>query len=137
MTMDINTDYSVISPYPIMIMLSFAAGLTVSYLLDRRGGVPETVCRYLMLLSPLMIRLLAEETYYSAWQYIPVLTLSMAAAAFSNFMGSVYVVTKQSKASFWTSLVGACRSPSLSAMAESCQASINTVARMVRMVGIL
>ena len=58
-------------------------------------------------LSPLMIRLLAEETYYSAWQYIPVLTLSMAAAAFSNFMGSVYVVTKQSKASFWTSLVGA------------------------------
>ena len=31
----------------------------------------------------------------------------MAAAAFSNFMGSVYVVTKQSKASFWTSLVGA------------------------------
>ena len=58
-------------------------------------------------LSPLLIRLLAEETYYSAWQYIPVLTLSMAAAAFSNFMGSVYVVTKQSKASFWTSLVGA------------------------------
>ena len=58
-------------------------------------------------LSPLLIRLLAEESYYSAWQYIPVLTLSMAAAAFSNFMGSVYVVTKQSKASFWTSLVGA------------------------------
>ena len=58
-------------------------------------------------LSPLLIRLLAEETYYSAWQYIPVLTLSRAAAAFSNFMGSVYVVTKQSKASFWTSLVGA------------------------------
>ena len=53
-------------------------------------------------LSPLLIRLLAEEAYYSAWQYIPVLTLSMAAAAFSNFMGSVYVVTKQSKASFWT-----------------------------------
>lgn len=58
-------------------------------------------------LSPLLIRLLAEETYYSAWQYIPVLTLSMAAAAFSNFLGSVYVVTKQSKATFWTSLVGA------------------------------
>ena len=61
----------------------------------------------IIVLSPLLIRLLAEEAYYSAWQYIPVLTLSMAAAAFSNFMGSVYVVTKQSKASFWTSLVGA------------------------------
>lgn len=30
----------------------------------------------------------------------------MAAAAFSNFMGSVYVVTKKSAASFWTSLAG-------------------------------
>ena len=54
MSIRINTDYSVISPYPIMIMLSFAAGLTASYLLDRRGGVPKTVCRYLMLLSPMM-----------------------------------------------------------------------------------
>ena len=58
-------------------------------------------------LSPVLIRVLAEETYYSAWRYIPMLTLSMAAAAFSNFMGSVYVVTKKSTASFWTSLVGA------------------------------
>ena len=58
-------------------------------------------------LSPLLIRLLAEEAYYDAWRYIPVLTLSMAAAAFSNFLGSVYVVTKRSAASFWTSLSGA------------------------------
>ena len=58
-------------------------------------------------LSPLLIRLLAEEAYYDAWQYIPALTLSMAAAAFSNFLDSVYVVTKRSAASFWTSLAGA------------------------------
>ena len=58
-------------------------------------------------LSPLLIRLLADEPYYEAWQYIPMLTLSMAAAACSNFMGSVYVVTKKSSASFWTSLAGA------------------------------
>ena len=56
-------------------------------------------------LSPLLIRLLAEEAYYDAWRYIPVLTLSMAAAAFSNFLGSVYVVTKRSAASFWTYIV--------------------------------
>ena len=54
MSIRINTDYNVISPYPVMMILSFAAGLTASYLLDRRGGVPKTVCRYLMLLSPLM-----------------------------------------------------------------------------------
>ncbi len=58
-------------------------------------------------LSPLLIRLLAAEDYCDAWRYIPVLTLSMIAAAFSNFMGSVYVVTKKSKASLWTSLFGA------------------------------
>lgn len=57
--------------------------------------------------SPLLIRILADEPYFSAWRYIPMLTLSMVAAAFSSFMGSVYVVTKKSTASFWTSLVGA------------------------------
>lgn len=57
--------------------------------------------------SPLLIRILADESYFSAWRYIPMLTLSMVAAAFSSFMGSVYVVTKKSTASFWTSLVGA------------------------------
>ena len=35
------------------------------------------------------------------------LLLGTFAAAFSNFMGSVYVVTKKSTASFWTSLAGA------------------------------
>lgn len=57
--------------------------------------------------SPLLIRILADPSYYDAWRYVPMLTLSMAAAAFSNFMGSVYVVTKKSTASFWTSLAGA------------------------------
>lgn len=57
--------------------------------------------------SPLLIRILADEPYFSAWRYIPMLTLSMVAAAFSSFMGSVYVVTKKSTASFWMSLVGA------------------------------
>ena len=58
-------------------------------------------------LSPLLIRLLAAKSYYDAWRYIPILTLSMIAAAFSSFMGSVYVVTKKSAASIWTSLFGA------------------------------
>lgn len=57
--------------------------------------------------SPLLIRLLAAESYYDAWRYIPILTLSMIAAAFSNFMGGVYVVTKKSTASLWISLAAA------------------------------
>ena len=58
-------------------------------------------------LSPILIHILADEPYYDAWRYIPILTLSMAASAFSDFMGSVYVVTKKSSASFWTSMLGA------------------------------
>lgn len=61
----------------------------------------------IIVFSPLLIRLLAAESYYDAWRYIPILTLSMIAAAFSNFMGSVYVVTKKSTASLWISLAGA------------------------------
>lgn len=37
--------------------------------------------------SPLLIRLLADEPYYEAWQYIPLLTLSMAAAALFKLHG--------------------------------------------------
>ena len=61
----------------------------------------------LIALSPLLTRLLAEEAYFSAWQYIPLLTLSTAAAAFSGFFGSVYVVSRRSAAAFWTALAGA------------------------------
>ncbi len=57
--------------------------------------------------SPLLIRLLADSAYFDAWRCVPILTLSMAAAAFSSFMNSVYVVTKKSTASLWTSLAGA------------------------------
>lgn len=58
-------------------------------------------------LSRPAIRLLANESYYSAWRCIPLLATAMVFASFSNFMGSVYVVTRKSALSFWTSMVGA------------------------------
>lgn len=57
--------------------------------------------------SPLLIRILAEEAYAAAWRYLPALTLAMVASALSSFLGSVYVVTKNSVASFWTAFAGA------------------------------
>lgn len=53
------------------------------------------------------IRLLATDGYYSAWNYIPLLSAAMVFASFSTFMGSVYVVTKKSTLSFWTAMAGA------------------------------
>ena len=57
--------------------------------------------------SRLAVRLLAEEEFFDAWQFVPVLCLAMAFAAFSTFLSSVYVVSKRSTLSFWTALLGA------------------------------
>lgn len=57
--------------------------------------------------SRLLVRLLAEEEYFDAWQFVPVLRLAMVFAAFSTFLSSVYVVLKKSSLSFWTALLGA------------------------------
>ena len=57
--------------------------------------------------SRLLVRLLAEEEYFDAWQFVSVLCLAMVFAAFSTFLSSVYVVSKKSTLSFWTALLGA------------------------------
>ena len=57
--------------------------------------------------SKLLVRLLAEEEFFSAWQFVPVLCLAMVFASFSTFLSSVYVVSKKSTLSFWTALLGA------------------------------
>ncbi len=53
------------------------------------------------------IRMLSTESYYSAWQYMPVLSMAMIFASFVTFMGSVYMVEKKSGLSFWTAMIGA------------------------------
>lgn len=57
--------------------------------------------------SRLAVRLLAEEEFFSAWQFVPVLCLAMVFASFSTFLSSIYVVSKKSALSFWTALLGA------------------------------
>ncbi len=54
-----------------------------------------------------MIKILTTESFYSAWEFVPMLALAMVFSAFANFMGSVYVVEKRSKNSFLTTMVGA------------------------------
>lgn len=53
------------------------------------------------------IKILSAKEYYSAWQYVPVLSLAMIFTAFVSFTGTVYVVTKQSGISFLTAFAGA------------------------------
>lgn len=57
--------------------------------------------------SHIGIRLLSAEEYFSAWKYVPVLSIATVFAAFVTFMGSVYMVTGKSSRSFLTAMVGA------------------------------
>ncbi|MDD3541636.1 MAG: polysaccharide biosynthesis C-terminal domain-containing protein [Petrimonas sp.] len=57
--------------------------------------------------SQVEIKLLAAESYFSAWTYIPLLTMAMVFASFASFTGSVYTVTKKSDLSLWTAMLGA------------------------------
>lgn len=50
--------------------------------------------------------LFAKE-YYSAWQYIPLLVISMVFTCIVNFLGSIYMVEKKSIRSLLTALVSA------------------------------
>ena len=53
------------------------------------------------------IKILAAAEYYEAWKYVPVLALSMVFTAFTSFLGTVYVVTKQSGISYLTEMARA------------------------------
>ncbi|MBQ8641688.1 MAG: oligosaccharide flippase family protein [Clostridia bacterium] len=51
--------------------------------------------------------LLADEAYYEAWQYVPMLVLATTFCCLANFLTSVYMVDKRSVATFLTILIGA------------------------------
>ncbi|MBS6798669.1 MAG: polysaccharide biosynthesis C-terminal domain-containing protein [Firmicutes bacterium] len=57
--------------------------------------------------SPAAIRLLAASEYYSAAEYLPILTAAAILSSLVSFMGSVYIVTKRSSLSFLTTAAGA------------------------------
>lgn len=58
-------------------------------------------------LSKPAMMILTTKEFYSAWKFIPLLSVSMVYTAFTSFMGTVYVVNKKSGISFVTALIGA------------------------------
>lgn len=53
------------------------------------------------------MKILTTKEFFSAWEYVPLLSVAMVFTAFTNFMGTVYVVKKKSSISFFTALIGA------------------------------
>lgn len=57
--------------------------------------------------AKLFTKLLLADSYYSSWQYVPVLALAMAFSAIVSFLGSVYFLEKKSMQSMITAVAGA------------------------------
>ena len=61
----------------------------------------------LIAFSKLFTKILLNESYYSSWQYVPILVVAMVFSAFSEFLGSVYFVKKRTSRSLVTAAAGA------------------------------
>lgn len=57
--------------------------------------------------SKILTRLLLADSYYSSWEFVPVLVIAMVFSAFSAFFGSIYFIEKKSMLSMVTALAGA------------------------------
>lgn len=61
----------------------------------------------LIAFSKIFAIILFDDSYYEAWQYMPVLIAATVFSSLVTFMGSVYLVDKKSVHSFVTSMIGA------------------------------
>ena len=52
-------------------------------------------------------KILFAESYFSAWIYIPILSVATVFTALDTFLGSAYFTVKRTGMSFWTSFIGA------------------------------
>ena len=61
----------------------------------------------LILTAQLTTRILANEAYYEAWQYIPFLVMATTFACLSVFLSSVYMVERKSMHTLYTTMLSA------------------------------
>lgn len=52
-------------------------------------------------------KILFAESFFSAWIYIPILSVATVFTALDTFLGSAYFTVKRTGMSFWTSFIGA------------------------------
>ena len=57
--------------------------------------------------SKIFTRLLLADSYYSSWEFVPLLVIAMVFSSFSSFFGSVYFLEKKSMLSMVTAMAGA------------------------------
>ncbi len=57
--------------------------------------------------SKMLTKILMADSYYSSWEFVPILVIAMIFSSFSSFFGSVYFMEKKSVLSMLTALCGA------------------------------
>ena len=57
--------------------------------------------------SKIIIGIFADDDYYAAWQYMPLLTLAVIFLCMGSFIGNIFMAEKKSKYFFYSSLWGA------------------------------
>lgn len=57
--------------------------------------------------AQIFAKILFDESFYSAWIFIPILSAATIFTSLDTFLGSVYFTVKRTSMSFWTALAGA------------------------------
>lgn len=57
-------------------------------------------------LAPLIMRYFVNQTYYDAWELVPLLLLASTFSNISGLLGSTYIVFKRTRGIFWTTIIG-------------------------------
>jgi len=62
---------------------------------------------FLIMSAKFITKLLASPSFYTAWQFIPILVMATTFACLSQFLGSVYMVGRKSFATLINTMIGA------------------------------
>jgi len=60
----------------------------------------------LILFAKVITSILVDKEFYDSWQYMPTLVIATALSCLVTFLGTIYVVEKQSKSTLYSTVIG-------------------------------
>ena len=78
-----------------------------SAVFERYSAVLFLGCAFLIPFTPLGASLLLNESYYDAWEFMPVLLIATVFSSLVTYIGTIYTVKKKTAMSFVTAAFGA------------------------------
>lgn len=78
-----------------------------SAVFERYQSILFLGCSMLIPFTPLATKILLNESYYSAWTFMPLLLVATVFSSLLTFIGTIYTVKKRTAMSFVTAAIGA------------------------------